>query len=469
MAAKRIDADQLLNLDQALKRSREEMRKDYRQYVNSGLATLMRLLDFDKIYVKARGVHLWDREGKKYLDFLGGYGALNLGHNHPRLYQALEQVREVPNLLQSAPNPILSTAARNLSLVAPGDLQKSFFCNSGAEAVEGALKLARIATNKPGILYTLGGFHGKSLGALSVTGKNKYQQPFRPLLPETYPIPYGQLAPLEELLEKEEIGAFILEPIQGEGGVIIPPEGYLKEVQELCRKHQVLLILDEIQTGLGRTGTLFACEREGVEPDILCLSKSLGGGMIPVGALITTDRIWKQAYGSLDNCLLHTSTFGGNSLAATAALVSIQLTVEEDLPARAEEMGSYLIERLKLLAAESELIKEVRGRGLLIGIEFEEPTSGIMEKISRGLVNELSNEYLASMVAGELLQKHRIITAYTLNNPNVIRLEPPLILEQEHLDRVLVALEDILEQNRGVWSMALSSAKTAARSFLKRN
>jgi len=280
-------------------------------------------------------------------------------------------------------------------------------------------------------------------------------------------VPYGELDALASELKKEETAAFILEPVQGEGGIIIPPPGYLAEVRRLCSKYGTLLIIDEIQTGLGRTGKLFACQHDGVVPDIMCLAKSLGGGIMPAGAYITTDEIWKKAYGSMDKALLHTSTFGGNTWASAAAIAALEIILEENLPGKAAETGEYLLQGLARLKEKYPLIKDVRGRGLMVGIEFNQP-GNLASKVSFGLAARLSEEYLGSLVAGELMNKHRIITAYTLNNPNVIRLEPPLSVSKDQIDIVLQALEDIFATHKGFFSAARAGAKSIIKSFIKK-
>ncbi len=457
-----------ISVDEALEFDRNTVRENYKQYINPGMASLLGLLDFDKRFVRASGVSVWDNEGNEYLDFLGGYGALNTGHNHPRILAALEKVKGMPNILQASLSGMASALAHNLALIAPGNLKRSFFGNSGAEAVEGALKLARASTKKHRIIYCEGSFHGKSFGALSVTGRNKYQAPFGPLLPGTEPVPYGDLDSLEEKLRQKDVAAVILEPIQGEGGVIVPPDGYLKGVRELCTRYEALMILDEIQTGFGRTGRMFACEHEGVAPDIMCVAKSLGGGLMPIGAYTATEKVWDQAYGGVDRALLHTSTFGGNAWASTAGIASLEVILDEDLPGQAREKGEYMLTELRKLQEKHPMIKDVRGRGLLIGIEFEKPAKGVLDKLTGGVMNKLSEEYLGAMVAGELLNRYRVITAYTLNNPNVIRMEPPLTVTLAQIDHVLKALDDIFAKNRGFMSMALTSTKTAVGALFNR-
>jgi putrescine aminotransferase len=458
----------MLSLEDALSLDRASTNRLYREHVNPGLATLLGLLDFDKRFVQAEGVYLWDAEGNRYLDFLGAYGALNLGHNPPEVLAALEKVRERPNLLQASLNPLAAALARNLASVAPGELRHCFFCNSGAEAVEGALKAARAATGRPGIVYCEGSFHGKTFGALSVTGRHKYRQPFEPLLPGCRSVPYGDLAALEEALKPGDVAAFIVEPIQGEGGIIVPPQGYLAGAGELTRRYGALLIVDEIQTGLGRTGALFACQHEGVAPDILCLAKSLGGGIMPLGAFLTTPRVWERAYGGLDKCLLHTSTFGGNTWAMAAGLAALKSIVEKNLAEEARRKGEFLLERLKELAAKYPLVSAVRGKGLMIGIEFAGGGGSLLDKLSGGLLSNLKEEYTASLVAGLLLNEHRILTAYTLNNPNVIRLEPPLTVSYEDLEAVAAALEAVLSGHKSFAGLALASGRAVLKTIFRR-
>ncbi|MDK2927519.1 MAG: putrescine aminotransferase [Bacillota bacterium] len=450
--------DKLYSVETAIAQTREEIIKNHREYVNAGLTTMLGLIGFDKHFVRAAGTRVWDEEGGEYLDFLGSYGALNLGHNPPAVLAAIEQVKDLPNMLQAALNPLAGAVARNLAAILPGGLKRAFFGNSGAEAVEGALKLARIATGREKIISCEGSFHGKTLGALSVTGRKKYQEPFRPLLPGCETIPYGDLDLLEAKLKGGDVAAFIVEPVQGEGGIIVPPDGYLKGVRELTQQYGALFIADEVQTGFGRTGYLFGCDYEGVAPDVICLAKSLGGGVMPVSAYVAAEEVWQRAYGSMDKALLHTSTFGGNTWAMAAALAGIQAVVEGRLADQAKEKGEYFLGRLRALQQKYPLLKEVRGRGLFIGLEFNQP-EGLLNTLTGGALKNLAHEYQGALVAGELLNKHHIITAYTLNNPNVIRLEPPLIVTKEELDRVVDALEEILSRQKSFLSIAFSAGK----------
>ncbi len=459
---------ELLTLEDVLKLNRKEIRNLYGEYVNSGLAKLLSLLDFDKSFVKAQGQYVWDDEGNKYIDFLGGYGALNLGHNHPDVIKAIESINDSPNILQASLNRFAAGLAHNLAAIAPAGLKHAFFSNSGAEAVESALKLARISTGKKTFVYCSNSFHGKSFGALSVTGREKYRKPFEPLLQDIREVPFGDVSALEVALKPGDVAGFIVEPIQGEGGIIVPPDGYLKSARELCSRYGALLIIDEIQTGFGRTGYIFACQKEDVSPDIMCLAKTLGGGIMPAGAILTTEDVWEKGYGGTEKCLLHTSTFGGNSWAMAAGIATIDIILRENLPEQTKTKGEYFLNKLLSLKEKHKLIKDVRGRGLMLGLEFNQPEGGILDKITAGSVSKISSEYLGSLVAGELINRYHIITAYTLNNPNVIRLEPPLIVTKEDLDVLVNALDDLFTSHPTFTRIALASTKTIFGSIFKR-
>ncbi|ARE89443.1 aspartate aminotransferase family protein [Clostridium formicaceticum] len=465
-----MEKKKLTSLEEALFLEGEETNVQYRQYANPQLANLLSLLGLNKHFKKAKGMKVWDDQGEEYIDFLGAYGALNIGHNNDFVINKIQKVIENPNLLQTAINPITTALARNLAMISPGNLQHTFFCNSGAEAVEGALKLAKIATGKSRIIYCEGSFHGKSMGALSVTGRNKYKKFFGPLVPLAEEVSYGDITALEDVFKKhKDIAGFIVEPIQGEGGIILPPKGYLKKVEALCKQYNVLLIADEVQTGFGRTGYWFACDEENVKPDILCMAKSLGGGIMPIGAYITSEEIWNKAYGSLEKCLLHTSTFGGNTWACTAGIATIEYICEANLLAEAGKKGEYFLEKLYDLKERYPLLREVRGKGLMLGLEFQSIKDHyILNKFIKGKTAEMLEEYTGGLVATELLNQHKIITAYTLNNPNVIRIEPPLIISYEEIDVFIRALEATLEKYKGMTGLVINNVKNIFQSTFRR-
>jgi putrescine aminotransferase len=396
----------------------DETYENYKAYVNPALARVMKLSG-SPVAVRAQGTTVWDHTGKAYLDFAGGYGVFTLGHAHPRVVAAVKaQLDVMPLSCKTMPDASVGKLARALAEIAPGDLAISFFCNSGAEAVEGALKLARAATKRAKIAATENAFHGKTLGALSVSGRETFKEPYHPLLADVVHVPYGDVRALEDALDGA--AAFIVEPVQGEGGVNVPPPGYLARARQACDRAGALLIADEVQTGLGRCGTLFACDAEGVVPDVLTLAKGLSGGVVPIGAYIARPGPWHAAYGKAP--LLHTSTFGGNPLACVAALAGLEVLVEEDLVSNARERGEQLLAGARRIAdAYPEVIREVRGRGLLAGAE-------------------LRNEGYGGTIIPEML-KAGVTAAWTLNAQRVIRLEPPLIVTRAEVDRALEALD----------------------------
>jgi putrescine aminotransferase len=447
----------LITLKQALNLSRKEINKLWSEHINPPLAQLMGMLGFDIKFVRAQGTKLWDEEGNEYLDALGGYGALNLGHNYPAVLEALLKVKDYPNMLQASLGAVEAALAYNLAKLAPGELEVCFFCCSGTEAVEAALKLARAATGRSGFIYAENAYHGKTFGALSVGGNEKFKKSFEPLLPGCEAIPFNDIKALEAQLKTRKFAAFIVEPVQGEAGFILPALDYFKKAQELCRQSGTLLILDEIQTGLGRTGKMFAAQHYDCQPDIMTLAKTLSGGYVPAAACLARRQIWDKAYGSQAKCLLHTSTFGGATWASAAGIAALEVLVTEKLPEQAAEKGKYFLEQLQPLAAKHKMIKEVRGLGLMLGVEFYTPS----------LLGSLSKEYLASMVAAELLKKHRILTAYTLNNPNVLRLEPALIITKAEIDRIVQALDEVCSRHKSFLGIAMHTGKQALSGKLK--
>jgi acetylornithine/succinyldiaminopimelate/putrescine aminotransferase/predicted amino acid dehydrogenase len=422
----------------------------YRRHLNPPLAAFTQQAGIARTFVRGEGAFLYDADGKRYLDLVAGYGAVNLGHNHPAVVDAVKSALSAypPGFTPSAINPYAAALAEELVSLAPAGLEIVFFTNSGTESTEAALKLARASTGRFGMLHCLGSFHGKTLGSLSVTGKNELQQLFQPLIPGGTAIPFGDLEALERELVKRTYAAFIVEPVQGEAGIYIPPPGYLKRAEHLCRETGTLLIVDEVQTGFGRTGALFACEHEGVEPDVLTLAKSLGGGLAPIGAMIARRDAWDRAYGTVQTCLLHTSTFGGGSLACAAALATVRAIVKEDLASRARDIGERLRAGLHELCSRYKCLKEVRGKGLMIGIEFQRwpqtavnhwkslDETGLSQYMIRGYDGMVSTLHtLQAMYI--LLNRFGMYVQSTRSNPAVIRIQPPLMIAEAEIDRFL--------------------------------
>lgn len=383
----------------------------YTDYVNPYLARLMNFAGFG-VEVRAEGVWMWDQDGRKYLDCLGGYGVFSLGHRHPKVVEAVkEQLDTMPLSGKTFFSAKQGALAERLAQISPGKLQYTFFSNSGAEACEAALKFARAATRRPKIVSTEGSYHGKTMGGLSATGREKYRKPFEPLVPGVEFVPFGDPQAAVSAID-ETTCCMIVEVIQGEGGVHVPQDGYLRSIREACTKNGALLIIDEVQTGLGRTGRMFGCEHEGVEPDILTMAKALGGGVMPIGATMGTADVWERVYA--ENPLIHTSTFGGNPLACAAGLAALDVIESEGLVERSAETGEFMVSALNAIKEKSDLIAEVRGKGLLIGVEFA--------------MDEVGELIIAQLV------KRGMVAAYTLNNPRVIRIEPPLIIEREQAE-----------------------------------
>lgn len=398
----------------------EETIGKYEKYINPAQAKLFRFMGLGSVEGHAEGWTITDTAGREFIDCLGGYGMFALGHRHPKVVEAVEKaLHTMPMCGKVLFNRQMADLAEALAEITPGELQYSFFVNSGTEAVEGCLKVARLATKRTKFVAANNAFHGKTMGSLTATGRDLYRDPFKPLLDGFIHVPYGDIAAMEAAVT-EETAAVILEPIQGEGGIIVPPAGYLRQVKELCETKGALFIADEVQTGIGRTGKWFGVDHDDVKPDLMACAKALGGGVMPIGAIIGTPKAWQ---GLVEAPFLHTSTFGGNQLACAAGLAAIKAIKEESLLERGAETGAYLKAGLEKIAAEfPSVIKEVRGRGMMIGIE-------------------LTKEGAGGMLMSLMIDKS-IIVAYTLNNPKVIRMEPPLIMPKEVVDYVLEQFRD---------------------------
>lgn len=444
--------------------SPREIHDLHKSYGNSGLVTLMDLVGLAESYKSAAGSEVTNFAGEKLLDFTGGYGANSLGHNPERIKQAVLQAWGEPNFLQIQ-LPAMSAKLRyNLAQITPGGLKHSSLGNSGTEAVEAAWKMARKSTGRSVILAVEKGFHGKTGGSLSITGNPKYQKDFQPLMPDCEIVPFGDIEALRNRLEREDVAAFFIEPVQGEGGVRLHPEGYLKEAERLCHQFGTLFVLDEVQTGLGRTGKLFAAEHWGLEPDIMCLAKALGGSVFPISATIAKEEVWNKAYGGTEDCLLHTSTFAEGSLACAAAIETINIIEEENLPQTAAKKGDYLLRSLRQLQEKHVIVKEVRGLGLLIGIEIN---TGI-DADNAGFVGQKIYENIGSMYIAELRHKHGILVTFTLNNPSVIRVAPAFDVTYDQLDQFIDALDEVLAKNSSTTKLIVNTGVTAVKSAVSR-
>jgi putrescine aminotransferase len=413
---------------------------NFDRYVNPGILEYRKSVSSDYTSVEWRdeGSVFFDIHGKEFIDCLGGFGIYMLGHRHPTVVSAVRAQLEHQALhSQELLDPMRGYLSHLLAMVTPGDLRYSFFCNSGTEANEGAMKLAKLYARRKKANHTLGmisttrGFHGKSFGSLSVSGKGEFREPFYPLMSGVRFIPYGDADALDKQLGicdavGFDVAAFIVEPVQGEAGAIIPPADYFPKVREICDKWGILLIADEVQTGMGRTGKLWGMEHSGVAPDIMTMGKALGGAVIPIGNFIATEEVFSTMY---ENPYIHTTTFGGNPMATAAAIGALHATLEEDIPGQAAEKGAYLKGKLiELAGVYDDLFEEIRGVGVIIGMQFR--NSDIGYAVSQGLFSR------------------GVLIGGTLFNSLVLRMQPPAIITYEQMDTVLERLEATLADVR---------------------
>ena len=426
----------------------------HERFVNPVLVALGKQSGFLKTFVKGEGAHLWDDQGRKYLDFVSGFGSLNLGHNHPAVVSAIQTAikSQAPGFAQSAVNPYASALADRLVSSSPVGLEMVSFANSGTEAIEAAIKLVRISSTRDRILYCNGSYHGKTLGALSLTGNQKFQKPFGPLVDCMDAIDFGDPSQLAEALHTKKYAAFFVEPIQCEGGMNVAPAAYLNDVEAICRETGTLFVLDEIQTGLGRTGKLFCADHVGASPDIMTLAKSLGGGLMPVGAMLCRQQLWMDAYGSVENFALHTSTFAGGSLAMAAGLATFEVLERSELIENCELRSKQLINGLRELQIQNDLIADVRGQGLLVGVEFSPLPDNIVRHFAAqdpsGVNHFLAPNALDAVrnlgpiyVMQTMLDEFGIYTQVARSRPNVLRVQPPLCITHEQVEEFLRAIE----------------------------
>ena len=419
----------------------------YAQHLNPRFHDLLRLVGFEKQFVRGEGPYLFDEVGDRYLDAIGGFASLSLGRNHPVVRDALEQALRIapPALVQFETPPLAVALAESLKQFVDRPDDRVFFVNSGAESIEAAMKIARAATGRPGFAYWSNAFHGLTLGALSINGADWLRRGFEPLMPGCREVPFGNLDALRRALEDESVAAFFFEPIQGKG-VIPHPAGVLKEVAEICRDTGTLLVADEVQTGLGRAGAVLASRVDGVEADMVCLSKGLSAGTVPLGAILGRAPIFDRVFDSVERSVVHSSTFRENPLAMTNGLAVLHVLREERLIERASEYGAALIRGLRRVAADVPGIREVRGRGLMIGIEIDPPALAIELPGIAGRTPTL----VAQALVVRLLAKHRLLAQSTSKGSGVIKIVPPLVISNEDVDWIVEAFrESLVEIGRG--------------------
>jgi len=448
----------LLHWSEAWSLSAKETHRAFDQHLNPGLFRVLERLGYASVQVvAARGFHYIDSAGSEILDFWGGFGTLNVGHNHPRLAAVRRAFDEAerPELVHAFVPAQAALLAKNLARVLPAELDVSYLCCTGSEAVEAALKLAQKLKQNPAgrLLFADGAMHGKTHGALSVTGNERVKQPFKSL-PNCSSFRFGDPHALASALRRTGSGAgfeplaVIIEPIQSGAGVIVPPAGYLRRVRQLCDEHRALMIVDEVQTGFGRTGRLFGFEHDDIVPDVVVLSKAMGGGKVPIAAYVTRGELFRKAYGSTADATLHNATFNGMGSAAAVATEVLHIIYDEGLIENAARVGSYLRQRLEAVADKyPDLVADVRGRGLLLGIELRNltellPASALSASLPR--LRALGDGPLAVLVAARMLLAHRVLVAFTDFDRNVLRLEPPLGVSEEHADLLVDALDQTL-------------------------
>ena len=462
------------SLDPALHSSQEQSRfanpdaSEYSRYVNPVWVRLLNILAMNVQYTHAVGAELFTADGRVILDCLSGYSVHNTGHNHPRITAALiaELQGDSPAMLQSNVVPSAGQLARTLCQRAGGKVAKAFFCSSGSEGIEAVIKFARAHTGRQDIVYASGAFHGLTCGALSLMGSDFWRESFGPMLSGTHEVPFGDLAAMEATLRAHKVAAVVLEPIQAEAGIVLPPAGYLAEVERLCTRYGALFVLDEVQTGMGRTGTFLAGERYGVTPDMIVMAKALSGGLIPCAAVLMTDAIYKSVFHSLKRAFIHTSTFSENSMAMRAALATLEVLDSEQLVARSDYLGRKLRDQLRTALSSYEMVKDIRGEGLLCGIEFRAPQRLGM-RASFESFKAIHPGLFGQMLVMRLFTQHNILTQICGNNFMVLKIAPPLIASELQISAAVEAVREVVDfmhSSSSFWTEAIKIGRRALSS-----
>ena len=439
--------------------------KSYEQHVNPQWVALLNLLDMNVEYEQCLGCELFTRDGRRILDFLSGYCVHNAGHNHPHIVGALtrELARNGPAMLQSHVPAIAGELAEQLCRLAGGGLSKVFFGSSGSEGVEAAIKFARATTGKPTIVYANGSFHGLTAGSLSLMSDAFWRDGFGPLLQDTVGVPFGDIAALEKALAAGRCAAFIVEPVQAEAGIVVPSKAYLQAAEELCRARRALFVLDEVQTGLYRTGTFLAAHQYDVQSDMVVLAKALSGGLMPVSAVLMKENVYRAVYSSLKRAIVHTSTFSENSLSMRAGLATLELLEGERLGPRALELGERFRLKLRQALEPYEIVKEVRGLGMLNGIEFRAPKKLALRALYEAF-HQIHPAMFGQVMVMRMFREKNILTQICGNNFMVLKAAPPLVITEAQLDEFVAAIRDVVhlaDTSVSFWTEALNLAKRA--------
>jgi acetylornithine/succinyldiaminopimelate/putrescine aminotransferase len=448
---------------------RARQRENFRlqsEYMNPQMGRVLKTIGFDHYYVRGEGCYLYDAEGRRYLDFLSGFGVFALGRGHPAITRALHDAldADLPNLVQMDCALLPGLLAEALVTRSHPGIERALFTNSGAEAIESAIKFARAATKRDRIVYCDHGFHGLTTGALSLNGGREFRDGFGPLLPTTC-VAFGDVEALERELRRGDVAAFVVEPIQGKG-VNLAPADYWTAVQALCRRHKTLFVVDEVQAGLGRTGKFFCHEHWDLQPDIITVSKALSGGYIPVGAMLSSAKVFDSVFSSMDRAVVHSSTFAMNQLAMVAGLATLQAFDEEDIVDRARRTGEAFSKALDPLVERHEFLREVRGKGLMIGLVFDKPESRALRRRWTA-IETMRTALFSQLVVIPLYHRHGILTQVAADNTNVVKLLPPLVAGDEEVEYFVDALDDVLgAASRGsglFWEVGRTMAKGALR------
>ncbi len=439
-----------ISVDDALKLDKAQIRELQMKHQNGVKLELAEMLGAARMYVRGDNDKLWDEEGNLHYDMIAGVGAMGMGNSNMFIWEQMEKVKHIPNFYPLGYHHMASSLANNLAITSPeGKLTRMWTGGGGgAEANEGAIKLCKMAAHghRSRIASVMGAYHGKTAGSLALTGSEKWKKYQFPLMPAAN-LPFGDLVALEDCLKTRDVCAFFIEPIQGEGGIKLHPEGYLKAVRELCTKYGTYLVCDEIQTGVGRTGKMWACEHDGVVPDVIVFAKGISGGFMPLAGYICTEEIWNAAYGDPETCFHHTVTFGESPLTCAAGIASLQYIYDNDLIAQSAIKGEQIKGRLQEIADKyPKVIKEVRGRGLMIGIEFHLAGKTLKEMVGN---RAAAQEAIGARIASILMNTYNVQVMFTINNPIVIRMLPPLAVTQETIDYAMKAFDSACAEVAG--------------------
>ncbi|MBX3628468.1 MAG: aspartate aminotransferase family protein [Nitrosomonas sp.] len=439
----------------------------HEKHLNNQMVKVLKTIGYNRNYKSAVGQYLYDYEGNEYLDLLSGFGVFAVGRNHPTVIRALQETltSELPNLVQMDVSLLSGLLAKKILQTVPNNLNRMFFCNSGSEAVEAAIKFARYATRRPQILYCEHSFHGLTLGSLSLNGEKIFRDGFGALLPDCESVPFNDLDALENALRHKNVAAFILEPIQGKG-VNVPDDDYLPGVERLCRQYGTLFVADEIQTGIGRTGKFWAIDHWNVKPDMILMAKALSGGFIPVGGVAMTEAVMDTVFNRMDRAVVHGSTFSKNNMAMAAGLATLQVIEDEKLIENSARRGKTIIDGINAMTGKYEFLQEARGKGLMISVEFHAPRS-LSLKAAWAMLETANKGLFCQMITIPLFKEHRILSQVAGHGMNVVKLLPPLNLTDKDCQNILAAFDHTIAETHkvpgSIWNLGKTLAGHAIR------